>query len=108
MTRSKKQAQRDRDDAKWSKAVRERDGYSCRRCRRWDPAVQAHHIHSKKQRPDLRHELDNGVSLCPACHRHVHLNPDESKREGYMGTESYELAMSRRGASVSSHQPRRR
>lgn len=93
-------------EAKWRKAVKERDGYCCRRCRRYDPGVHAHHIAGRKQRPDLRLSVDNGVSLCTACHNWVHANPEAARAEGLMGGESYELAMSRQRDSVTSHQPK--
>lgn len=67
--------------ATWRKAVYERDGYRCVMCPRTPAAALAfrarrlhlepHHIIRKIERPDLVYEVDNGVTLCNACHKQV-------------------------------------
>lgn len=64
-------------DGAWSEAVRWRDDHRCQ-ARAKVPAVAcagevvAHHIYPKEDFPHLRHEVRNGVSLCPAHHNWVH------------------------------------
>lgn len=52
----------------WKKAVLERDGGACVKC---DAIVnvQAHHIRSFIDYPELRLDVANGETLCVPCHR---------------------------------------
>ena len=64
-------------DIKWSLEVRNRDG-ECICCGRKDK-LQAHHIVPREIK-EYRHELNNGITLCPKCHRFslkasAHRNP---------------------------------
>lgn len=56
---------------RWSRAVRERDGHKCVECGATG-RLHAHHIKSWKDHPELRHELSNGITLCPPCHQRAH------------------------------------
>jgi len=84
----------DRKLIAWSKAVRERDDFTCQKCGRRDPGiVVAHHIAPRGRRRDLKYELSNGVTLCEIpCHQWVHAHPIESTAAGFLSDESYELA----------------
>jgi len=64
--------------AKW-KSKREnvlrRDEYMCRECRRYGrttPATTVHHILPLEQRPDLKLNSQNLISLCEQCHNKMH------------------------------------
>lgn len=62
---------------RWRRAVFERDNYICQECRVLSsPGVQvylhAHHIAEFSQHPDLRLVLENGITLCDACHYALH------------------------------------
>lgn len=66
---------RDWDDPQykaWRKAVRKRDHYSCQmpgcNARR---RLQVHHIASWAHNPDLRYEVNNGITLCRQHHDQV-------------------------------------
>jgi hypothetical protein len=48
--------------------VRKRDGYSCVLCTGMGPGLHVHHIESWLQRPDLREDETNLVTLCKLCH----------------------------------------
>jgi hypothetical protein len=63
-----------RDDANyviWRKEVYERDGFKCRiansDCK---GRIEAHHILSWREHPDLRYQLNNGITLCHRHHPH--------------------------------------
>jgi hypothetical protein len=56
--------------SEWSKAVIARDG-KCMDCGLLEP-LHAHHIKPKSTHPELRYDLDNGVSVCPNCHHKRH------------------------------------
>lgn len=54
----------------WASMVKLRDG-KCTECGSvYD--LHAHHIKSYKDYPELRHDVNNGVTLCGQCHRQWH------------------------------------
>ena len=55
----------------WSAAVKERDMYKCTSCGSINN-LHSHHIKSKRQYPELKYCIDNGVTLCSICHANVH------------------------------------
>ncbi len=55
----------------WKDGVLMRDDYTCQICGSKE-SVHAHHIKSYTKYPDLRYEVDNGVTLCANCHRKMH------------------------------------
>jgi 5-methylcytosine-specific restriction endonuclease McrA len=56
----------------WRKGVFERDDYICQKCGQRGYRLNAHHIYSYADHLDLRHTLENGVTLCGACHFEFH------------------------------------
>lgn len=74
---------RDHLDAKWSKAIRARDNFTCRRCGKQhlfnSRGLHAAHIFSRGIKR-LRHDLRNGMSLCYGCHRVADSNAAEKER----------------------------
>lgn len=58
----------------WRKAVFERDNWTCQEC--GAHGEQAHHIKQWAHHSELRFDVDNGITLCKACHakKHPHLN----------------------------------
>lgn len=68
---SEPSARTSREAAEWRHAVFERDAYCCRECgigRR----LNAHHLKHWADAPDLRFDVDNGVTLCVECHAAQH------------------------------------
>lgn len=57
---------------KWRKSVFERDDYRCQVCGARGVKVNAHHRKEYAFYPELRYEIDNGVTLCVPCHKAVH------------------------------------
>ena len=60
----------------WAKAVKIRDNYTCRLC---NSALQsnklhAHHIKTYLDYPDLRDDVNNGITVCIPCHHKIHNN----------------------------------
>jgi len=54
----------------WANAVKERDG-KCVACGKKED-LHAHHIKPKASHPELMLDIDNGKTLCYACHKLEH------------------------------------
>ncbi len=55
----------------WSIAVRKRDEYACVLCS-YNRDCVAHHLNSYMAYPNSRIDINNGVTLCKACHNNLH------------------------------------
>lgn len=55
----------------WRKSVFERDNYTCIECNVRGGELNADHIKSYSQYPELRLTLENGRTLCRNCHKKV-------------------------------------
>lgn len=58
----------------WTMAVFSRDKFTCQNCGK-KTGVQAHHIKPWSQFPEYRFDIENGITLCRACHAEKH--PDK-------------------------------
>lgn len=56
----------------WSKAVRERDSHTCQKCGTTQGKLHAHHLKPWKHHPELRFDVDNGLTVCQPCHQALH------------------------------------
>ena len=57
----------------WRTAVYQRDYYTCQICgNKKGIRINAHHIKSFKEYPELRFDADNGITLCKECHVNIH------------------------------------
>lgn len=52
---------------KWHELVLERDNYTCQCCGSHDN-LEAHHVLNYSTNKDLRHDVNNGITLCERCH----------------------------------------
>ena len=52
----------------WRISVFNRDNYTCQNCGAVKTYLQAHHIKSFCNFPELRLDVNNGLTLCRACH----------------------------------------
>lgn len=53
----------------WRRDVFVRDYWTCQECGHKHIKITAHHIKSFKDYPELRHDVDNGITLCVNCHK---------------------------------------
>jgi 5-methylcytosine-specific restriction endonuclease McrA len=65
-------------DSRWIKkreVILRMDKYLCRECSRYGKRKQAntvHHVIPVQERPDLKYENENLLSLCDKCHNKMH------------------------------------
>ena len=59
---------------KWRLKVYERDRWTCQDCGKHcgEKDIVAHHRQSFEEYPELRYEVDNGITLCRKCHLKLH------------------------------------
>ena len=53
----------------WRKDVFKRDNFTCQKCGEKSGKIEAHHIKSWSEYPDLRFDVGNGLTLCQCCHK---------------------------------------
>lgn len=66
----------------WRDKVLRRDNYLCQKCIRYGKKVEAthaHHIRTVEEYPELKYKVENGQSLCLACHNREH--PEKGGRK---------------------------
>ena len=56
----------------WRTEVFKRDNYTCQCCGQEGYKLNAHHIKSYSENPELRTDVDNGITLCQNCHKKFH------------------------------------
>jgi hypothetical protein len=55
----------------WRTSVFTRDNYTCQKCGSHKD-LNAHHIRSWHSHPDLRFDINNGLTVCRNCHAEIH------------------------------------
>jgi 5-methylcytosine-specific restriction endonuclease McrA len=56
----------------WRSFIFQRDGWKCQHCQAIGGELNAHHIKHYKDFPELRLNVNNGITLCLDCHKKVH------------------------------------
>ena len=67
----------------WSKAIKERDNYKCRICKKYGVSLNSHHILSWDKFVEHRYDLNNGITLCVGCHEMFHSIYGKGKNTPY-------------------------
>jgi len=55
----------------WRLSVYERDKFTCQECKERGGSLNAHHIKTFADYPELRFEVSNGITLCEDCHKKI-------------------------------------
>ena len=55
----------------WRVAVFTRDNYTCQICSQYGGYLHADHIETWAENPSLRYDLNNGRTVCRACHYYI-------------------------------------
>jgi hypothetical protein len=61
-----------RANTEWRTSVYERDNYTCKCCGVRGRKLNAHHIFNFADNPNVRTDVDNGITLCVECHYDFH------------------------------------
>ena len=69
---SSKEIRNSQEYREWRAAVYERDHYTCQNCGQVGGTLNAHHIKSFARHPELRLDVNNGITLCKRCHKLAH------------------------------------
>lgn len=56
----------------WRKSVFEKDNYTCQVCGKIGGIIFPHHIRLWSIYPELRYNINNGITVCKTCHKWCH------------------------------------
>ena len=62
----------------WKNAVFSRDNFTCQVCGQYGGELNVHHIKSFRDYPELRQDINNGMTLCKNCHKKCHKKLNEN------------------------------
>lgn len=65
----------------WRKEIFEKDNYTCQKYCQLGGTLNAHHIKFFANYPEFRLDLNNGITLCEACHKKLHKNYNFKSKE---------------------------
>jgi 5-methylcytosine-specific restriction endonuclease McrA len=60
------------ENVEWAKNVKKRDNYICQVCFKNSNNLISHHLMAFAQYPELRLDINNGITLCRKCHNEFH------------------------------------
>ena len=61
----------------WRKSIFNRDQYTCKECGQKGGELNAHHLKRFSTHPELRLDLENGITLCKQCHKQEHRKSED-------------------------------
>jgi 5-methylcytosine-specific restriction endonuclease McrA len=63
-----------KDHREWANNIYKRDNYTCQECGIKCRAknIIAHHIKPFADYPEIRFDINNGITLCRSCHKKIH------------------------------------
>ena len=56
----------------WRLVIFQRDSWTCQKCGQRGGKLQAHHILNFDQYPEIRLDVNNGITFCIKCHKEFH------------------------------------
>lgn len=65
----------------WRQFIFERDDYTCQMCNNKGKYLEAHHIKKFNNFPELRFDLNNGITLCKNCHDKTKKHEEEYENQ---------------------------
>lgn len=68
-TSASKLAKTSAEYKEWRMKVFVRDGFKCQVCGKTGNNIEAHHIKEQCNYPELRYDVNNGITLCHECHK---------------------------------------
>jgi 5-methylcytosine-specific restriction endonuclease McrA len=57
---------------RWREQIFKRDNWTCQNCGNRGGKLHAHHMKSFAEFPELRLDLNNGLTVCEKCHYEIH------------------------------------
>ena len=58
-------------EGQWAKDIKTRDNWQCRECGD-NKKLHAHHLYPRAVFPEIRYNINNGITLCSKCHKKIH------------------------------------
>jgi 5-methylcytosine-specific restriction endonuclease McrA len=72
---------------KWAKIRNfafKRDDYTCNNCKKRGVYLECHHLHSYKNYPSKRLDINNVVTVCYKCHKEIHFGNNKILKQKYI------------------------
>lgn len=88
------------EEQTWSKAVKEKDNYTCKCCGQVGGKLVSHHIVPWVKSEELRLDVNNGITLCTTCHDGYHNQTGGRKTLKYCNEQTLKEYILKKGMSI--------